>query len=76
MKRSQLWSASVTLMIIIAMIGAYSIIGPVFGQESGSSEGGGEHRATSSEGVGEHGGSGSEGLEGSGSASAHTLQIL
>ncbi len=65
MKRSQLWSASITLMIIIAMIGAYSIIGPVFGQESGSSEGGGEHRATSSEGVG-----------GSGSVSAHTLQIL
>ena len=40
------------------------MIGLVLGQESGSSEGGGEHRTTSSEGAGEHGGSGSEGTEG------------
>ncbi|MCY3781777.1 MAG: hypothetical protein OXG78_15795, partial [Chloroflexi bacterium] len=71
MKRSKLWSASITLMIIISMIGAYSIIGPVFGQESRSSEGGGEHRSESNEGgrgegSGEHGGSGSEGMEGGG----------
>ena len=69
MKRSKLWSASITLMIIISMIGAYSIIGTVFGQESGSSEGGGEHRTESNEGggegAGEHGGSGGEGSEGS-----------
>ena len=69
MKRSKLWSASITLMILITTIGAISIIGPVFGQESRSSEGVGEHRNESNEdgrgeGSGEHGGSGSEGSEG------------
>lgn len=63
MKRSKLWSASITLMIIISMIGAYSIIGPAFGQESGSSEAGGEHQTESSEGGRESGGEGSEGSE-------------
>ena len=61
MKRSKLWSASITLMIIISMVGAYSIIGPVFGQESGSSEGGGEHRTGSNEGGSE--GSGGDAAE-------------
>ncbi len=70
MKRSKLWSANITLMIIISMIGAFSIIGPVFGQESESSEGGGEHRNESNEGgkgegAGEHGEHSGEGVEGS-----------
>ena len=67
MKRSKLWSASITMIVIIVMISAYSMFGLVLGQESGSSEGGGEHRTESSEGAGEHGGSGGEGVEGSGS---------
>ncbi len=49
------------MSIIIIVISAYSMFGLVLGQESGSSEGGGEHQTTSSEGAGEHGGSGGEG---------------
>ena len=74
MKRSKLWSASITMIVIIVMISAYSMFGLVLGQESGSSEGGGEHqtessegaRESGSEGASEHGGSGGEGTEGSG----------
>ena len=47
MKRSKLWSASITMIVIIVMISAYSMFGLVLGQESGSSEGGGEHQTTS-----------------------------
>ena len=39
MKRSQLWRASITMIVI----SAYSIFGLALGQESGSPEGGGEH---------------------------------
>jgi len=63
MKQSKLWSASITMIVIIVMISAYSMFGLVLGQESGSSEGGSEHQTTSSEGASEHGGRGSEGSE-------------
>ena len=69
MNRSKFWGASIVMSVIIIMISAYSMFGLVLGQESGSSEGGGEHRSESSEGGGEHGGSGSEGPEGSQSGS-------
>ena len=72
MNRSKFWGASIVMSIII-VISAYSMFGLVLGQESGSSEGAGEHRSESSEGVreggGEHGGSGSEGPERSQSGS-------
>ena len=64
MKRSKLWSASIVMSVIIIAISAYSMFGLVLGQESESSEGGGEHRTASSEGASEHGGSGSDGAEG------------
>ena len=67
MKRSKFWSAGITMIVIIVMISAYSLFIPVLGQESGSSEGGGEHQTESSqggrEGAGERGGSGNEGSE-------------
>ena len=80
MKRSKVWSASITLMIIISTIGAYSISSPVFGQESESSEGGGEHLNESNEGgrgeegAGEHDGHG--GAEGSGESGDPSSLIL
>lgn len=59
MKRSKIWSATMIGMMIIIVIAANSIIGPAFGQESGSSESGGESRTARSEesreGRGEHG---------------------
>ena len=84
MKRSKLWSASITLMIIISMIGAYSISGPVFGQEAESSEGGSEHQTANSKsgkgkGAGEHSGEGVEGsagVEGSGESGDPSSPIL
>ncbi len=63
MKRSKFSSASITLIAIIAMFSAFSMFGLVLGQESGSSEGAGEHQTKSSEGAGEHGGGSSEGSE-------------
>ena len=71
MKKNNMWTATMVVMIIIVVLGSYSIIGPVVGQESESSEGGGEHRTESSEGsagegAGEHGGQGRESTEGSG----------
>lgn len=84
MKRSKLWSASITLMIIFTVIGAYSISGPVFGQESESSDGASEHRTAQSEsgkgeGAGEHSGEGVEGsvgAEGSGESGDPSSPIL
>jgi len=64
MKRSKFWSASIVMSVIIIVISAYSMFGLVLGQESGSTEGEGEHRTTTSAGAGEHGGSGNEGTEG------------
>jgi len=73
MNWSKFWSASIVMSVIIIMISAYSMFGLVLGQESGASEGAGEHRIESSEGgregAGEHGGSGGEGPEGSQSGS-------
>ncbi len=63
MKRSKFWSASITLIAIISMFSAFSIFGLVLGQESGSSEGAGEHQAKSSEGAGEHGDSSGDAAE-------------
>jgi len=53
MKKNKLWSATLTMMIIIILISAYSIGGFVQGQESNSSAGAGEHRTASSEGSGD-----------------------
>lgn len=68
MKPSKFWSASITMIAIIVLVSAFSMFGLVLGQESGSSEGAGEHQTKSSEGGredgGEHGGRGSEGSEG------------
>ena len=50
------------MSIIIIVISAYSMFGLVLGQESGSSEGEGEHQTSSSEGAGEYGGQGREGV--------------
>ncbi|MDE2637641.1 MAG: hypothetical protein OXI30_14870 [Chloroflexota bacterium] len=65
MNRSMIWSASIMMSVIIIMISAFSLFGLALAQESGSSEGAGEHRSASSEGGreggSEHGGSGSEG---------------
>ncbi len=68
MKRSKLWSASIMMIVIIVMISAYSMFGLVLGQESGSSEGGGEHRSGSSEG-------GSEGGDAAERAGANALAL-
>ncbi|MCY4064282.1 MAG: hypothetical protein OXG53_18065 [Chloroflexi bacterium] len=70
MKRSKFWNASIVMGVIIVVISAYSMFGLVLGQESGSTEGGGEHRTTSSEGAGEHGGSGERSEGGSGGDAA------
>ncbi|MCY4070388.1 MAG: hypothetical protein OXG60_03755 [Chloroflexi bacterium] len=53
MKKNKLRSATLTVMIIITMIGAYSIGGFVQGQESNSSEAAGEHQTARNEGGGE-----------------------
>ena len=65
MKRSKFWSASIVMSVIITMISAYSMFGLVLGQETRSSEGGGEHRTATSEGAGEHSALGSGNGEGS-----------
>ncbi|MCY4019290.1 MAG: hypothetical protein OXG39_07765 [Chloroflexi bacterium] len=49
MKKNKLWSAMLTLIIIIILISAYSIGGFVQGQESRSSQAGGEHRTENSD---------------------------
>ncbi len=68
MKKNMLRHMSILVMTVAIMIGAYRIIGPALGQESESSEGGGEHRTESSEAGperrGEHGGRAGEGIEG------------
>ena len=77
MNRSKFWGASIVMSVIIIMISAFSLFGLVLAQESGASEGAGEHRSAASEGgreggregSGEHGGSGSEGPEESQSGS-------
>ena len=63
MKQSRHWRSSTIMMIVIVMISAYSILGLVLGQESGSFEGERKHRSESSEG-------GSEGSESSNSGDA------
>jgi len=73
MKWSKFWSASITLIAIIAMFSAFSMFGLVLGQESGSSEGRGEHQTKSSEGV--EGNSGSEGEGESGDPSSPILAL-
>lgn len=60
MKRSKLWSAGITMSVIIVVISAHSIFGLVLGQESKLSEGGGEHQTESGEGGRESGGECSE----------------
>ncbi len=81
MKRSKLWSASITMILIIVIISAYSMFGLALGQESGSSEGGGEHRTESSEGgsgsegAGEHSGSSGSGGDAAERAGANALAL-
>ncbi len=56
MKRSKFWSASNTMIAIIVFVSAFSMFGLALGQETGSSDGVGEHRSESSEGGREGGG--------------------
>ncbi|MCY4540648.1 MAG: hypothetical protein OXE52_20700 [Chloroflexi bacterium] len=75
MKKNNMWTATMVVMIIIVVLGSYSIIGPVIGQESESSEGGGEHRTESSEGSAGEGTEGRSGGDASEGVGANALAL-
>ena len=50
MKRSKLWSASITMIAMIVMFSAFGVIGPVFGHDTEKSKSAGEERTDSNEG--------------------------